>query len=357
MGDSVNRLERRYFAPLAAAPRIEGRVGEWSRMVRRLAFGERFASEGLSYEANDWLMRTMRRESRRAAVTAVHAYEDCSLWSFEEAKRLGKACIYDLPIGYYRAWEKTQTELVRRYADWLPTGSLPSSGHVRPEQKSREMELADLVIVPSAFVADTVRNYFPGKSIALAPYGVDTAEWSPSMVQRPTEMLTFLFAGQCSLRKGTPMLLEAWRAAGLKDARLQLVGSWQLAEAKQKVLPPHATWIGPVSQDQLRGHYQRAHVFVLPTYFEGRALVIGEALASGLPVLSTRASGAEDLIDASCGKLVPTGNLDALVEGLRWFGRHRERLSELSRAARVQAERYTWGNYRRCVTAAVTPFV
>ena len=60
-------------------------------------------------------MRTMARECRRLAVTAVHVYEDCALWQFVEAKRLGKACIYDMPIGYYPAWVHTQAELARKF--------------------------------------------------------------------------------------------------------------------------------------------------------------------------------------------------------------------------------------------------
>jgi hypothetical protein len=59
----------------------------------------------------------------------------------------------------------------------------------------------------------------------------------------------------------------------------------------------------------------------------------------------------------SCGQVVPTGNLEALVESLRWFDRHRAQLPELSRAARGQAERCTWEDYRRRVTEAVAPFV
>jgi len=350
----AQRLARRHFEPLADAPKIQGRTRELCRLATRILCG---GDERVSYDANDWLMHTMRKHCVRSAVTVVHSYEDCSLSQFEKASHLGKACIYDMPIGYYPAWEQTQNQLAKQFSDWLPADGLSSTRYVRPEQKRREMELANLVLVPSAFVADTVRNYFPEKTIALAPYGVDVAAWFPRIVQRPTDTLTFLFAGQCSLRKGIPLLLKAWRAAGLKGARLQLVGSWQLAEEKKNGFPHNATWIGPVSRDQLRECYQQANVFVLPTFFEGRALVIGEAMASGLPVLSTPASGAEDLIDDSCGKLVPAGNLEALVEGLKWFDQHREQLSELSRAARVRAERCTWRHYRHCVTSAVAPFV
>src|ERR1043165_8926321 len=89
------RLARRSFRPLLSAPRIEDRFGEWKRMAKRLVLNGAISSEALAYEANDWLMRTMQQECTRTQVTAVHSYEDCSLWQFEHAKKAGKACIYD----------------------------------------------------------------------------------------------------------------------------------------------------------------------------------------------------------------------------------------------------------------------
>lgn len=348
----TQRLSRRHFPPLADAPKVQGRAGEFRRLLIRAAG---WGDDRLSNEANDWLMRTMTRECRRPRVTAVHAYEDCSLWQFAEAKRLGKACVYDMPIGYYPAWERIQTELVKKYADWLPAGR--PSPEVRREQKCKEMDLADLLLAPSNFVANTVRDFHPYKSVAVAPYGVDLVGWTPGTERAPRDAITFLFAGQCSLRKGTPLLLAAWRAAGLKRARLQLVGSWRLAETRKKALPSGCLWTGPVASHRLRSIYHEADVFVFPTNFEGRALVVGEALASGLPVLTTSASGADDMVDESCGRIVRPEDLDALVECLRWFDNYRERLPELSRAARSKAERCSWDQYRSRVTAAVAPFV
>ena len=146
----TKRLERRCFLPLMDAPRIEGRRREWTRMLRRVFFSG-IADEGLAYEANDWLMCTMACECRRTSVSAVHSYEDCSLWQFEEAKRLGKACIYDMPIGYYPAWEETESALAKQYVDWLPSGTHSLNRYVRPEQKRKEMELADLVLGAKQF--------------------------------------------------------------------------------------------------------------------------------------------------------------------------------------------------------------
>jgi glycosyltransferase involved in cell wall biosynthesis len=351
------RLGRRRFEPLSHAPKIQGRLGEWRRLWRRQ---RGTGDEGLSYEANDWLMQAMARECRRKAVTAVHAYEDCSLTQFDQAKRLGKACIYDMPIGYYPAWEQTQAELFRKFEDWLPSGGLSSKSWVRPEQKRREMELADLVLAPSAFVRETILRFHPDKKILLAPYGVDLEFWkartggsSSGLRPASSESLRFIYAGQCSIRKGTPVLFGAWRKAGLHDATLSLAGSWQLAEAPRMDLPAGVKLHGPVSSELLRQAFSEADVFVCPSFFEGRMLAVGEALACGLPVITTAASGMMDILDEACSRIVPAGNEDALVEALRWFAENRDRLPAMKSAARAKAETCTWANYRQCVVNAV----
>jgi glycosyltransferase involved in cell wall biosynthesis len=272
-----------------------------------------------------------------------------------DAKRLGKSCIYDMPIGYFALWERIRSGLEVKYADWLPFRKLEHE--VSPEQKRQEMELADLVLAPSKFVADSIREYHPKKHIALAPYGVDVADWPCRTQQTSQEIMTFVYAGQCSVRKGIPLLLRAWQAAGLKQARLQLIGKWQLAEEKKRELPSRCIWTGPVGAEVLSKVYRRADVFVLPSNFEGFALVVGEALASGLPVLTTQGRGADEIINEANGRTVPPENLDALVEELRWFEQARDQLPQLSRAARLNAERCTWTEYRSLVTAAVGPLV
>jgi alpha-maltose-1-phosphate synthase len=350
----VRRLSRRHFPSLVKAPTVQGRVGEMRRLLTR-ALGR--GDERLAYEANDWLMHTMRSKCQRSTVTAVHAYEDCSLLQFIEAKRLGKACIYDMPIGYYPAWEETEAELARRYADWLPACGLSSSRYVRPEQKRQEMTLADLTLVPSSFVEKTIRTFLPHKLLARAAYGVDLEFWTPVARRRALRPLRFIYAGQVSLRKGIPSLLEAWEKAALRDAELELIGAWQLSEKKRASLPRDITWRPPCSPEALRERYRAADVFLFPSFFEGFGLVLLEAMACGLPAIASEATAGPDVMTESCGRLIPTGNLDALVESLRWFDKNLEQLPALSGAARIQAERFTWRNYRRCVTEAVGPFV
>jgi glycosyltransferase involved in cell wall biosynthesis len=350
----MQRFSRRTFRPLAGAPKIQDRSGELRRLVMR-ASGR--GDESLSYEANDWLMRTMRRECRRPQVTVVHSYEDCSYWQFEEAKSLGKACVYDLPIGFYPAWMQAQEKLAREYSDWMPPGGLAASHHVRVEQKLREMELADLVLVPSSFVEKTVRAHAPEKRIARAAYGVDSNFWRPRANPRGEHPLRFIFAGQLSLRKGIPLLLDAWERAALKGAHLELIGLWQLAETRRLHLPANVSVSRPCSKVSLRERFEEADVFVLPSYFEGFPLALLEAMACGLPAIASDAASGPEVLSEATGRVVPCGAIDSLVEALRWFDQSRDRLPQMSLAARLEAERWTWEAYRNSVSLAVAPFL
>ena len=347
-------LERRQFPALAHAPTVQGKVREFVRLLNRAAGWD---GGGFAEQGNRWLMRTMARECHRSTVTAVHAYEDCSLWQFEEAKRLGKACVYDLPTVYYPAWERGRAELLRKYSDWIPPDEQLAADEGRLEQKRQEIGLADLVLVASRYVEATVREFYPDKTIARAPYGVDVEFWTPGPLEKAAKPLRFIYAGNVSLRKGVPLLIEAWDKAGLRDAELALVGYWGLAESKRSSLPPGVTWFPPCHSQELRERYRDSDVFVFPTFSDGFGLVLLEAMACGLPLIASEASVAPEIITPASGRLTPPGDLDRLVELLRWFDRNRDEIPAMGSEARSQAERCTWANYRRLVADAVSKLV
>jgi starch synthase len=350
---SAQRLERRRFPPLSHVPKAQGRVSEICRLLMRALVSSGRPSD----QANRWLMRTMARECHRSTVTAVHAYEDCSLWPFIEAKRLGKACVYDLPTCYYPAWKKIEVELSRKYSDWMPSICLPATYDARLEQKRKEMELADLTLVASRYVEATVREFFPRNYVVRTPYGVDVEFWTPVPIQKQPEPLRFIYAGNISVRKGVALLIEAWSRAALRDAELTLVGSWGLADSKLQSLPAGIRWVPPCSSSALRDRYRESHVFVFPSYSDGFGLVLLEAMACGLPAIASEASIGPEIITAGCGFIAPTGDLDRLVDLLRWFDHHRDALPVMSGHARAQAGRYTWSNYRSSLIGAVSKFV
>ncbi len=348
LGKEAERLGRRRFEPLAVAPKVQGRLGEWSRLIRRKMGG----GEELSYEANDWLMKTMARGSSRPAVKGVHCYEDCSLWQFEAAKREGKACIYDMPIGYYGWWQRKEEELATKYRDWLPPEGNSSIHHVRPEQKKKEMELADVVITACTFAAHTIREHFD-KKVKIAPYGVNLP--LPHVGPKRNGPFRVIYAGTASVRKGVPLLLEVWQDLGWKDAELVMVGGWQLARSRATQLPPGARYLGLMSQEQVNQEISSSDWLVLPSNFEGYGLVILEALANGVPVIASTATGANDLGPSSAVKLIEPDSRDSLAEALREAKKNRD--PEIRAEARRIASAASWESYRKRVVEIAEAFL
>jgi starch synthase len=361
-GGWVDRLERRRARELRGVPKVEGRLGEWFRMIRRIA-GWRAA--GVADEANRWLMDTMRRRCGRGSVGAVHSYEDCSQSVFEEARRLGKPCIYDLPVAYVDSLRTLKRNLSARYRNWMEEDW--TEQEINVARKSRELSLADLVLVPSQFAAKQLEGR-TSAPVKVVQFGVDFGFWGAGSDEvfggvenvefgrKRNGPLQFLYVGHCSVWKGLPMLLAAWREAAVRDAELVLVGGWCMRSARRAGLPRGVRMREPVSARELRRIYHSSDVLVFPSHFEGFGLVILEAMAAGLPVISTDATAAPDLLDSESGKVVPSGDVDALVAALRWMGENRSRVREMGEAAKRRAEHFGWDRYRKGLVEAVSGF-
>ncbi len=342
----VDRLRRRQFLPLSEAPLVQSRFGEWRRIVQRLTTSSRRQQEverQLAHEANQWLMATLSKFCHKA--DAVHSYEDCSLGAFVEAKKNGKMCLYDLPIGYYRAWQRIESDLAQQYPDWQPERRENSIFYANPKQKEKEMELADVVLAPSTFVQHTVLEFI-NKPVYVVPYGVDIEARPPQTPKGANDTLHFLYAGHISMRKGIPLLLQAWKNASLRNAHLHLAGAWLAPEKHLSQLPKDVTYHGHLSRTRLERLYQSVDVFVFPSFFEGFGLVITEAMASGLPVICSDATCGPDLVDQSCGRVFQRGDVDHLVACLEWSSARRDELPEIGKSAHQRASRFNWKRYR-----------
>jgi glycosyltransferase involved in cell wall biosynthesis len=95
-------------------------------------------------------------------------------------------------------------------------------------------------------------------------------------------------------------------------------------------------------------------VFCLPSLYEGRALVMQEAMSQGLPVVITPNTGGEDLVvEGKTGFLVPIRSPEKIAEKLAWFNQNRQELPAMKEAAMQHAASYTWPNYSQVVIDAI----
>jgi len=183
----------------------------------------------------------------------------------------------------------------------------------------------------------------PERKVLLSSYG-----WSPERMAAPAGAPredgrpTFLFVGSICIRKGAHLLLDAWRAAGL-DGRLLLAGAL-LPEVAQVAGPllaaPGVTLLGHVRE--VAKVFAGADAFVFPTLEEGSPLVTYEALAHGLPVVTTPMGAGELVRDGVEGILCEPYDRDAWVSALRLLARDAPLRARLGAAARRRAEGFTW---------------
>jgi glycosyltransferase involved in cell wall biosynthesis len=215
-----------------------------------------------------------------------------------------------------------------------------------------EALLADRILVASDYVRQTLLSVGVDPSrIQFVPYGVDTDRFHPA-TRRDEKIFRVLFVGQLSQRKGIKYLLEAWRGLRLPNAELLLAGT---LIGSGKGLAPYAgcfRHVSAVPHAEVHRLFAEADVFVYPSLLEGSALAIYEALACGLPVITTPNSGSV-VRDGREGFVVPIRDVEGLQERILLLHSNHELRQEMSLRARSRAEEFTWAAYRHRLVAAI----
>ena len=161
------------------------------------------------------------------------------------------------------------------------------------------------------------------------------------------EPIEVLCVGRLVVAKGLPVLIEAIAELAERDVAVTvtLVGDGPErgaieAQARALGVGDRVRLLGAMSPEQLIDRYAAADVFCLPSFAEGIPVVLMEAMASGLPVVTTRITGIPELVeDGSSGALVAPGRPELLADAIerlaadpalreRWGARGRERVIE-----------------------------
>jgi glycosyltransferase involved in cell wall biosynthesis len=155
-----------------------------------------------------------------------------------------------------------------------------------------------------------------------------------------------LFVGGCSLRKGIPYLVEAFRRIETPGT-LRLVGRTNEALFRRiGGLPANVEAVGQRSGADLAAEYAAADVFALPSVEDGWGLVTNEAMSAGLPVVvSDHAGSAEIVREGVNGFVVPARDVNALAQRLDTLLAGADLRVRMGTAARATAEARTWETY------------
>lgn len=252
---------------------------------------------------------------------------------------------------YVRQFVAEETELEPSFASTLPDWNRFSVAWQETELDT-ECENADRILVGSQFARTTfMEDGFPAEKMVVIPYGADLKRFSPEQtlgVQK--KIFRVLFVGGILQRKGISYLLRAYHRFKGPNTELLLVGRCPDESSPFAPFRDDFKHIPHVPQAELSQIYRSADVFVFPTLIEGMGLVVLEAMASGLPVITTP-NGPGDLVrDGVDGFVIPIRDVDAIVEKLEFLRTHPEDALRMGQNARERAKEFTWEHYKEKVT-------
>ncbi|MHC5610262.1 MAG: glycosyltransferase family 4 protein [Nostoc sp.] len=351
----TNELGRRTWIPPNG---VAMRSHPWSEAMRMTlvktglsrSFG--FGSQG----PVDWVYASLDRHVAKhhlQGLAAVYAYEDGAATTFDKAKQQGILCLYELPIVYYQMTRKIMAQEAESFPHFSPVIETLAEPAWKLERKEKEIQLADHIFVPSTVVKESLlENGIKPEKISVIPYGAPVEYFQPQ--PKIDNCFRALFIGRLSPRKGVHYLLEAWQDLKLKNAELLLVGINLFPEGWLQQYKNICSHVPSVPHLLLNQYYSSASIFVFPSLIEGLALVQLEAMACGIPLITTSNAGGSDIItDGLEGFIIPIRDVEALKEKLEWCYSHPQELAEMGRAARRKAEQLNWSLYRQKLTSKV----
>ena len=220
------------------------------------------------------------------------------------------------------------------------------AGIVSDQQK---WSMSNQVLVPSEYCRQSsIALGCDPLKISLVPYGIPE-HWLD--LQPDPQPGRVLFVGQVGLRKGNHVLAKACRLLKSRGVPFEcrVVGPAQVNVSHSLFQGP--TYLGQVPRSQVREEFRQADIFVLPTLAEGMALVHLEAMACGVPVITTPHCGSV-VRDGTDGFIVPIRDADALADRLQQLLEDCALRQQMGSSARERARGYTWAGYgERLLTA------
>lgn len=277
-------------------------------------------------------------------ASALWGFNTASIEMFRAARDQGLSRILEQTILPSELEHRLMQEQIDAWRGWQP--GLDIGAAVLKSREQAEWELADRIVVGSAFVAEGLAACgVSGDKIAVIPYGVDPERFSPAGDRdsrgRP---LRILFVGEIGLRKGVPYLLEALRRIGPGVVEARLAGHVALDPARLGPYADVADVLGSVPRAAMPDLLRWADVLVLPSIVEGSATVTYEALMSGLAVITTPNAGSI-VEDGMNGRIVGVRDSVALAEAILEYCDDRDLLNRHRAAARTAKQKASISRY------------
>jgi glycosyltransferase involved in cell wall biosynthesis len=243
-----------------------------------------------------------------------------------------------------------------RWPDWKQTGREADYKLVQQVEQATWEEL-DRITCGSEYVrAGLVAQGIAASKINVIPYPIDAAKYPTSLDQPPSPSnhpLTIGFVGTVGLRKGAPYFLEVAKRLKGPRFRFVMVGPIQLPDPIKKMMSESIELVGRVPRAQTVDWMLKFDVFLFPSTCEGNAGSVTEAMATGLPIITSPNSGTP-VQDNLHGFLRNYTDIDGMIACLETLAANPNQRRDMANASRSLAQTLTLENYGKQLVQAMT---
>ena len=268
----------------------------------------------------------------------VYGLNTASLEWFKNAKLKGLSCVLEQCSAPYPIYDRLANEEHLLWPNW-ERDKAPHQNKLLFEREAEEWKLADLIICGSEYVMDgLVTHGVSWEKCTVVPYSVnvDKYYYTQKTITPEKRSLKVLFLGSIRIMKGIQYFSKAIQILNSNYFEAKAAGSITLNHLAVASLKKQMDVLGPIPRDEVPSLLDWADVLVLPSICEGSALVTYEALAAGVPVITTTNAGSP-VIDGITGFIVPIRDSIAIAEKLDIFATKSELLQNMSTTARQDA--------------------
>ncbi len=284
---------------------------------------------------------------------AAYVFNGAALEILQHARDRGLNTILEQTSAPVAVEEAILSEERERWPDWEGASISREEWLPMADREKAEWQLADKITCGSVFVAEGIeKEKGPSERCTVVPYGVSDTFFLAARETPRQRPLRVLFVGAIRLQKGIQYLMQAARLLYGKPFEFRAVGPIRVSDGAVAQLREALEVIGPVPRSQIMDYYGWADVLVFPSLCEGSANVCYEALAAGVPVITTPNAGSvvRDGID---GFVVPPRSAQAIVDRLVTVESDRDLLRQLSENAVQRARQFTWEQYAARIINAI----
>ncbi len=207
---------------------------------------------------------------------------------------------------------------------------------------------ATVLVACSEGLKSRALRFLPSVSIDVIPNGVELDRFHPPETSKRTDTLQLLTVGRLSVTKRVALLIHTVEMLHKDGHRVHftIVGGGGMLEKLRGIVVDKALGdiieiTGRLGSEKMPEVYQQSDMFISATMQEGMSNAMLEAMASGLPIITTRCEGVQELIEDN-GIVVENSDAEAIAEAIVKLADDRQLYEQMRKAARKQAEAFRW---------------